>query len=52
LLAGRWAQAFVVAWSLLRVAVASLEGLDFEGFVALVVVVATLRALSSRSTFS
>jgi hypothetical protein len=39
-------------WSLLRVAVCSFRGLDFEGFLALAIVVAAVMSLTSRSRFS
>jgi hypothetical protein len=45
------ALAFVVVWSLLRVAICSIRGLDLEGLVALAIVVAAVRSLTSRSQF-
>ena len=44
----RGAKAFLVVWSLLRVAVCSLRGLDLEGLIALFIVVATVGSLTSR----
>jgi len=44
--------AFLIVWSLLRLALCSLRGLDFEGLIALLIVVAALWSLTSRSRFS
>jgi hypothetical protein len=44
--------AFLIVLSLLRLAVCSLHGLDFEGVLALVIVVAAIRSLTSRSPLS
>ncbi len=42
----------VFVWSLVRVALCSFRGLDFEGFVALVIVVTAVQSLTFRSRFS
>jgi hypothetical protein len=46
------AEAFLLAWSFVRVAVCSFRGLDFEGFVAFNIVVSTVWSLTSRSPLS
>jgi hypothetical protein len=44
--AERGASHFVVGWALLRVAVCSARGMDFEGFVALAIVVTAVASLT------
>jgi hypothetical protein len=39
-------KAFLLVWALLRVAICTTRGLDFEGFVALVIVVAAVKSLT------
>jgi hypothetical protein len=42
------ARIVILGWALLRVGVSAVHGLDFEGFVALVVVVSCMAALLER----
>jgi hypothetical protein len=44
--AERNASRFVLGWALLRVGVCSVRGMDFEGFVALVIVVTVIASLT------